>query len=111
MVSNQRSFMGTRVLVTAVPSLPGTLEAAEDVTVQGMTKALSQPAFVGTAEGCSGGWAASIPAREGIGGTGMCQVDLRGHRRSSGGSEGSTLCHQAEDLKTLRSSQTLYLLY
>lgn len=82
MISNQRSFMGTRVLVTAVPSLPGTLEAAEDVTVQGMTKALSQPAFVGTAEGCSGGWPASIPAREGIGGTGMCQVDFRGKRHT-----------------------------
>lgn len=82
MISNQRSFMGTRVLVTAVPSLPGTLETAEDRTVQVMTKDLSQPAFVGTAEGCSGRWAASIPAREGIGGTRMCQVDFRGKRHT-----------------------------
>lgn len=74
--------MDTRVLVTAVSSLTGTRKAAEDVPVQEMTKDLSQPAFVGNAEGCSGRWAASIPAREGIGRNRICQVDLRGKRHT-----------------------------
>ena len=47
-----------------------------------MTKDLSQPAFAGTAEGCSGGWEASIPAREGRDGNRMYQVDFRGQRHT-----------------------------
>lgn len=69
--NNQQSFVDTPVLVTAVASLPGTIEGAGDMAVQ-ETMGDPPPACLrrNSAEGCSGRWAASISvsiAKIGIG--------------------------------------------